>query len=353
MGKAIFIHNKDVHLEKGGILKNLRITYHTYGKLNKEKDNVIWVCHAFTANSDVFEWWTGLFGKNELFNPQDHFIVCANILGSCYGTTGPLSYNPGKDQPWFHDFPEITVRDIVNAHELLRNHLEIDKIKLIIGGSLGGHQALEWAILRPDIFNNLVIISSGAKASSWSVAFNESQRMAIECDPTWRESHSAAGTEGMKTARSIALLSYRNYLTYNRTQPEPSDDLPDTFRAASYQRYQGLKLAKRFNAYSYYHISKVLDSHNVGRNRQGLSEALSTIQAQTIVIGIDTDILFPPVEQKYLATKIPGAKYVEINSSYGHDGFLIETEQLSEILAEAIYHKPKKEKLVRPELDYA
>jgi len=332
MGKSIYIHNKEFPLEKRGVLKNLKITYHTFGTLNKEKNNVIWVCHALTANSDVFEWWPGLFGDHALFNPDDHYIVCANIPGSCYGSTGPLSYNPDTDKPYFHDFPELTVRDIVNSLELLRIHLGIGKIRLVIGGSLGGQQALEWSVLKPEIFNNMVLIACGAKTSPWAIAFNESQRMAIECDPTWQEHRSDAGLEGMKTARSIALLSYRHYETYTISQDDESDELRTTYKASSYQRYQGLKLARRFNAFSYYYLSKVLDTHNVGRKRKSIGNALSHIQANTIIIGINTDILFPSEEQKFLASKIPGAKYYEIQSRFGHDGFLTETGKITGIL---------------------
>mgnify|MGYP003806576703 CR=1 FL=1 len=333
MGRKIFTYGEEFITGKGEILKNLKIAYHTYGKLNREKDNVVWVCHALTGSSDVFEWWPGLFGRNELFNPDEHFIICANIPGSCYGSTGPLSYNQETDKPYFHDFPDITVRDIVVALDLLRKHLGIEKIRIMIGGSLGGFQGLDWAILRPEIIDQLVLIACGAKISPWAVAFNESQRMAIEGDPSWKEESSEAGLEGMKTARSIALLSYRNYLTYKESQAEPSDELPETFKASSYQRYQGLKLSKRFNAFSYHILTRVLDSHNVGRNRKSVSDALSRISAKTTIIGISTDLLFPAVEQKYLASTIKNAEYFEINSLYGHDGFLTETSKISRLLA--------------------
>jgi len=337
MGKHIFNYGNEFFPERGGVLKNLRITYHTYGKLNQEKDNVVWVCHALTGSSDVFEWWPGLFGTNECFNPDEHFIICANIPGSCYGSTGPLSYNPDTDKPYFHDFPDITVRDIVKIMDRLRIYLGIEKIRILTGGSLGGFQALEWAILRPEVFDNLVLIACGAKISPWAVAFNESQRMAIEGDPTWKEESSDAGLEGMKTARSIALLSYRNYLTYKESQSENNDKLSETFRAASYQRYQGLKLARRFNAFSYHCLTRVLDSHNAGRNRGSIQEALARIKARTLVVGISTDILFPVNEQKYLAANIRGAEYYEINSLYGHDGFLTETRKLTRIISENVH----------------
>lgn len=327
--KQFYHYKHKFVLESGKSLPELQIAYHTYGKLNAKKDNVIWVCHALTANSDVFDWWQGLFGNNNLFNPEDHFIVCANIIGSHYGSTGPLSINPNTGNPYYHHFPEITIRDIVNSHELLRKHLEIEKINTLIGGSLGGQQALEWAILKNDLFENLILLATNAQHSPWGIAFNESQRLAIKADRSWYNFSPDAGLKGLKAARSIALLSYRNYNTYTSTQKEDNDDKTENFKASSYQNYQGEKLVNRFNAYSYWHLSKAMDSHNVGRNRDGVEKALKQIKAKTLVIGISSDILFPTVEQKFLAKHIVNAKYTEIDSLYGHDGFLIETEKIS------------------------
>ncbi|MFP4622088.1 MAG: alpha/beta fold hydrolase, partial [Bacteroidales bacterium] len=172
MEKHVYHYDKPFSLEKGGELSSLTITYHTMGTLNTEKDNVVWICHAFTANSDVSDWWGGMVGEGKIFDPRHHFIICANILGSCYGTTGPLSINPETNAPWYHDFPEVTVRDMVKAHELLREHLQINRIFVVTGGSIGGFQALEWSIMNPDLFINLVLIASSAKASPWAIAFN-------------------------------------------------------------------------------------------------------------------------------------------------------------------------------------
>jgi homoserine O-acetyltransferase len=327
-----YLHQQKFVLESGKALPELQIAYHTYGKLNAKKDNVIWVTHALTANADVFDWWKGLFGNNNLFNPEEHFIVCANIPGSHYGSTGPLSVNPDTGNPYYHHFPEITIRDIVNSLELLRKHLGIEKINTLIGGSLGGQQALEWAILKNDIFENLVLLATNAQHSPWGIAFNESQRLAIKADRTWYNFSHDAGLKGLKAARSIALLSYRNYNTYTSTQKEDNNDNTDNFKASSYQNYQGEKLVNRFNAYSYWHLSKAMDSHNVGRNRDGVENALQQIKAKTLAIGISSDILFPTEEQKFLANKISNAQYVEIDSLYGHDGFLIETEKISNVI---------------------
>src|SRR5690606_13691216 len=324
---------KTFKLENGKRIKNLQITYHTYGNLNAQKDNVIWVCHALTANSDVLDWWPGLFGENALFNPSTHFIICANIIGSPYGTTNPLSTDPVTGLPYYLSFPQFSVRDLAAAHHLLADHLGIKKIAVVIGGSLGGQQALEWAIADPGRIDRLILVATNAAHSPWGIAFNESQRLAISSDRTFYANKPDGGAKGLKVARSIALLSYRTYETYGATQLESSDEKIDDFRASSYQNYQGEKLVKRFNAYSYWFLSKAMDAHNVGRGRDGAEKALQHIRAKTLVIGITSDILFPLDEQKYLAKHIRNAKFAAINSFYGHDGFLIETKQISKEIA--------------------
>ena len=315
-------------LENGDYLTEPTIAYHTYGDPSKP---VVWVCHALTANSDVFDWWAGLFGPTDDFNPQDYFIVCANVLSSCYGTTGPLSKNPVTGQPFYHAYPKVSIRDMVTAHEALRRHLGISKIYLLLGGSLGGQQALEWAIQQPAIVENLALVATNARHSAWGIAFNEAQRMAIEADASWKEAQPQAGEAGMRAARATALLSYRNYGTYGQFQTD-TEAVLDRFRASTYQQYQGEKLARRFNAFSYYRLSQAMDTHHVGRGRASIEAALAAVQARTLVVGISSDVLFPPTEQQYLAQQIPGATYREIDSDYGHDGFLIETQQLGEIL---------------------
>lgn len=332
MNTQTYSYNQGLKLESGKKLHEIQIGYHTYGKLNKERDNVVWVCHALTANSDVFDWWKGLFGPGAHFNPNEHFIVCANILGSNYGTTNPLSNNTVTGQPYYLSFPEITVRDMVKTHQLLAEHLQISDIKIVIGGSLGGQQALEWSIMEPNRIKNVILIATNARHSPWGIAFNESQRLAIATDRSFYANKPDGGAKGLKAARSIALLSYRGYKTYTVTQQEDSDKKTDDFKAASYQNYQGDKLVKRFNAYSYWYLTKVMDSHNVGRGRHGVEKALSLIKARTLVIGIKSDVLFPIEEQQYLFRHIPKAAFAEFDSFYGHDGFLIETEILTNII---------------------
>lgn len=326
-------------LESGIKIPSLTLAYHTYGTLNEKKDNVVWIFHALTANSDAFNWWQGLLGDTRLINPTEHFIICVNMPGSCYGSISPLSINPLTGNPYYNEFPVFTTRDMIRAYQYLKNELGISKIRLGIGGSMGGQQLLEWAIEEPDLFETIVPIATNAFHSSWGIAFNTSQRLAIEADPTWGTANENAGEKGLLAARSIALLSYRNYESYSIRQKEESNDIPIHYRASTYQQYQGEKLIKRFNAYSYYVLTQTMDRHHVGRRRGTAEEALRKITAKTFVIGITSDILFPLKEQLFISENIPHAKFDVIHSVYGHDGFLIEFDQLEQIL--------RKNKIVR------
>lgn len=333
---AGFTSKQPFKLESGAVLPEIHLAFETFGTLNALGDNVIWVFHALTGNANPLEWWSGLIGDGKLFNPQEHFIVCVNIPGSSYGSINPLSTNPKNAKPYYHDFPIITPRDMVRMYALLQKELGIKKIKIGIGGSMGGMQLLEWSIEQPELFENIVLIATNAVHSPWGIAFNETQRMAIENDSTWKQKNEKAGMQGMSTARAIALLSYRNYDPYKSTQSETDEEKISNFKAGSYQNYQGYKLTQRFNAFSYYALTKSMDAHNVGRGRASVSEALKTITANTVVIGIESDLLFPIAEQKLLATEIKNAKFEKIKSIYGHDGFLIEYEQLENIIRKNI-----------------
>lgn len=335
-----FHYNKPFTLEAGETLPGFQLKYTTLGKLNSDRSNVVWVCHALTGSSDFTDWWGDLFREGSAFDPQHHFIICANILGGCYGSTGPLSINPDTGKSYFHSFPFITNRDVVRAFDLLRQELKLEKVNTLLGGSLGGQQVAEWAIQQPEVFEYIIPMACNAVHSPWGIAFNEAQRMAIEADPTWKDDDARAGSEGLKAARAIGMISYRYYETFNQTQAEKNNDILADFRSATYQRYQGEKLVNRFNAFTYTTLSRIMDSHNVGRQRAGIKEALQLIKAKTLVIAIDTDYLFPVSEQKFLASHIPNAKYEELTSLYGHDGFLVEFEQLDKIIKQ-FYHQKK------------
>ena len=331
---TIQIH-EPFQLENGKILPVLTIAYHTYGELNAKKDNVVWVCHALTANSNVVEWWPGVVGEDCVINLNDHFIVCVNMIGSCYGSSGPLTINPESNQPYYSSFPIVTIRDMVNAFILVRKKLGIDKIKLLMGGSMGGYQVLEWCLMEPEVIQNSFVITTSASESAWGIAIHTAQRLAIEADATWRNNSADAGKDGIKAARAIGMLTYRNYKIFHDKQTDPDISKTDNYKASSYILHQGNKLAGRFNAQSYWLLTKSMDSHNIARGRfNTLEDALRQIHQPTLVMGIDSDILCPNAEQKFLTEYIPNSTLHIISSDYGHDGFLVEAETISRHLFE-------------------
>ncbi len=330
----IFISQKPFTLESGRVLPSIHLAYTTYGELNNTKSNVVWIFHALTANSNAAEWWPGLVGTNKVFNPHQYFIICVNMPGSCYGSISPLDIDKSTGNPFYHDFPFFTTRDMIRSYQLLKDHLGIEHIHIGIGGSMGGQQLLEWAVEAPELFTNIIPLTTNAQHSPWGIAFNATQRHSIEADPSWLKREADAGLKGMSVARGIALLSYRNYHSYLNSQQESDHEKTDNFKSETYQQYQGLKLVQRFNAFSYYFLSKGMDAHHLGRNRKSAADALKSIKANALVISISSDILFPPEEQEFIAKHIYKSVYKQIDSAYGHDGFLLEYEQI----ANAIEH---------------
>ncbi|GAC1437988.1 MAG: homoserine O-acetyltransferase [Sediminibacterium sp.] len=331
----LFEYKQPFVLECGQELPSLVIAYDTYGRINEAANNVVWVCHALTANSACTDWWKGLIGTGCLIDPAKYFIICANIVGSCYGTTGPTSINPVSGEPYYSEFPNVTIRDMVKAHMLLRAHLGIAKIQLLLGGSMGGYQALEWCVMEKDRIENLFLIATSPSESAWGVAVHTAQRLAIEADTSWKDHVPGAGARGLKAARAIGMLTYRNYGIFQDAQTDPDPEKIDNFKASSYIHYQGDKLVKRFNAYSYWLLTKSMDSHHLARGRGGdLIKVLNHIQQRTLIMGIHSDILCPLAEQRFMAEHMPNATLVEIDSAYGHDGFIIEAGQITKHLGE-------------------
>ena len=332
-GVQLYHHTQPFELEQGGRLEQVQVAYHTFGQLNAAQDNVVWVFHALTANSNPTDWWEGVVGEGTTIDPARHFIVCANVLGSFYGTTCPRSIDPATSAPYGLDFPLFTVRDVVQLHHHLRRHLGIERVQMAIGGSFGGHQALEFAYLAPGVVQSLFLLVTSARETAWSIAIHESQRMAMEGDPTFYNNTDTAGSVGIQTARAVGLLTYRTIQAYIDTQTD-AEPILEGFRAASYVRYQGKKLLQRFHAHCYWYLAKCLDTHHMGRGRGSIVEALAQLTMPTTVIGIDSDQLVPTSEQRFLAQHLPQAQYYEVSSAYGHDGFLIETEAINAILEE-------------------
>ncbi|MBL7733029.1 MAG: homoserine O-acetyltransferase [Chitinophagaceae bacterium] len=345
MVTSIFKYEKPFRLESGKTLPGFHLAYTSHGSLSGDRDNVVWIFHALTANSNPLEWWPGLVGEGRYFDPARHFIICVNKPGSPYGSISPVSKNPESGEAYGPDFPVFTIRDMIRAYQHLKDHLGITSIHVGLGGSTGGMQLLEWAILEPELFQHIVPIATNAVLSPWGIAFNATQRMAIESDATWQQSHAEAGQKGLAAARAIALLSYRYYNGYAITQRRDKAFVPIAeevqYAADNYQRYQGKKLVNRFNALCYYRLTQSMDSHDTGRNRHSVEAALKSIQARALVIGITSDVLYPIVEQEFLQTHIPGATLLKISSDYGHDGFLLEYEKIETALKEFIDDRKK------------
>ena len=325
------LHKLTTHnfsFEAGGCLDQLEIVYHTSPREYQKGERVVWLCHALTANSDPLDWWPEMVGDGCCVDPNTDFVVCVNIFGSAYGTTGPRSINNHLD------FPKFTVRDTARLFTLVREHLGIELVDMLIGSSIGGFHALEWAIMEGERIRKAAFIATAPRVSAWLSAWMEVQRMTLEADPTFRACESLdGGRKGLEAARAISLISYRSFDGYNLTQYETDEDCLFASRAASYERYQGEKLVKRgFDAYSYYYLLHCVDSQNVGRYRGGVATALAKIKAKSIIISITSDGLFPPCESQEWAKHIPEAKYYEIESRFGHDGFLLETAQITKII---------------------
>ena len=325
--------DKPFRFEAGGSIETLKVAFHTSDREYTPGEPVVWICHALTANSDPTDWWPGMAGEGKTLDPAKYFVVCVNMLGSPYGSSAPTSMDPATGRQYLLDFPKVTVRDIVRANIEVRKHLGINKIDLIIGSSIGGFQAVEWAIMEPDVISKAVFMATAERVPAYLTAYEEAQRMALEADPTFREARSAEGGKaGLECARAIALISYRSFEGYKRTQSEQSPDTLFAGRAASYERYQGKKLSARFDAYCYWTLSNSLDSQNVGRGRGGVEAALACIKAETLCIGIKGDCIFPAPELAGMASLIPGARYAEIESDFGHDGFLLEDGQITNLI---------------------
>ncbi len=337
-------------LESGKSLPSVTVAYETYGRLNTEGTNAILICHALTGDSHASSlnnpvngrpaqkgWWEGLIGKNKAFDPEEYFIVCSNVLGGCYGTSGPTSIDPSTEKKYGINFPEITVRDMVNLQYKLLQKLGVTKLAAVSGGSLGGMQALEWAVIYPEFVEKIIPIATAARHSAWCIGLNSAARKAITDDKDWNNGcYVEQPRNGLATARMIAMISYRSPESFSkrfgREISNPSENSSGRFQVESYLRYQGEKLVKRFDANTYLYMTNASDTHDLGRERGNLHDVLSNIRAKTLCIGISSDILYPASEQKEIAASIPGSSYFEIDSIHGHDAFLIEFDQMNPVI---------------------
>ncbi|HQV31300.1 MAG TPA: homoserine O-acetyltransferase [Calditrichia bacterium] len=368
---ALFSPEDPLILSSGERLEKVEVAYQTYGRLNERGDNAILICHALTGSAHVSDcgfpepsplgegWWNQLVDEGRPVDPRHDFVICSNFLGSCYGTTGPVSVNPRSGTNYGPDFPEIDVRDMVRVQKRLLEHLGVARIRCALGGSLGGMQVLEWCAMYPEMVRSAVVIATSAAHSAWAIGFNESARQAILGDPAWQGGrYREQPAQGLALARTIAMISYRSQVSYQerfgRGEMAPGDPRqvadpaggPSAWQIENYLRYQGEKLVKRFDANTYLTITRAMDRHDLGRDRGGVEAALAAFPMPVLCVGISSDVLYPPHEQRQIARHIPHAQYAEIQSEHGHDAFLIEFEQLNE-LVEAFLAGPDRD-LPRP-----
>ncbi|KAI0768117.1 homoserine O-acetyltransferase [Trametes elegans] len=392
-------HVPSFTLESGRTLRDVPVAYKTWGKLNDARDNVMIICHAFTGSSDVEDWWGPLMGRGKAFDPSRYLVFCANVLGSPYGSASPVTINPETGKPYGPEFPLTTIRDDVRIHKLVLDHLGVNSVAVVIGGSMGGMAVLEWPLCTPPGYVRRIIpIATSARHSAWCISWGEAQRQSIYSDPTYEDGYyTSQPASGLAAARMAALLTYRSRDSFERRfgrkpQKTPHDAVPTPprspalpsadgsfalaahndglrashsrpatpgssslpsaagepgagspprppiFSAQSYLRYQGDKFTSRFDANCYIHITRKLDTHDVARGRlrapeededAALARVLATEPPRALVIGIESDGLFMPAEQRVIAEHIPDAQLVMIPSPEGHDGFLLEFELIN------------------------
>lgn len=348
----------ELRLESGRTLRLAPVAYRTWGALRPTRDNCIVVCHALTGDTAADAWWSDLVGPGRVLDTDRFFVVCANILGSPYGSVSPLSIDPDTGRPYGPTFPDVTIRDTVAAHRQVLEHLGVRRVALAIGGSMGGMLALEWGFHR-DLVRAFAVIAAGGHHSPWSIAWGEAQRQAIFADPAWKGgayAPDAPPASGLSVARMMAMVSYRSSGEFRtRFGRATAGDPPAAarslgrdaaeghavggdpvtaarFEVESYLHHQGKKLNERFDANCYVQLTRQMDTHDVGRGRGGYEEALDSLPQPALVVGIPSDVLYPIDEQAELASLLPGGQLEILSSRFGHDGFLVDSEALAEIV---------------------
>jgi homoserine O-acetyltransferase/O-succinyltransferase len=336
---------RPLELDGGGRLDEVRVTFETYGDLSAGGRNAVLVCHALTGSAhaagrhgegEVPGWWDPLIGPGKAIDTRSHFVVCANVLGGCYGTTGPTSIDQATGAAYGPDFPRFGVRDMVEVQRRLVEALGVRSLKAVVGGSMGGMQALEWAVGHPEQVRGVVAIAVGARHSAWAIGLNEVARRAIMADPLWEGGRYPAHRQpetGLGLARAIAMLSYRSFdsleARFGRERTEGDAGLASSFEIASYLAYHGVKLVRRFDANTYLGLTRAMDEYDLAAGRGRLDEVLGALERPALVMGIPSDVLYPEAEQRRLVEALPRGRYVRLVSPHGHDAFLIEYVQLA------------------------
>lgn len=328
-----------LRLERGGVLERVAVAFETYGKLDEDGRNAVLVCHALTgsahaagvgAREEVPGWWDPLIGPGKAIDTNRDFVICANVLGGCYGTTGPASLDPDTGRPYGFKFPRYTMRDAVAVQKRLVEALGVKSLKAVVGGSMGGMQVLEWAATYPEMVRAVVPIAIGARHSAWAIGLNEVARRAIMADPTWENGEYQLERQpesGLGLARAIAMLSYRSFDSLESKFGR--ERIGAGFEIASYLNYQGVKLVERFDANTYLLLTMAMDDYDIADGRGTPASVLKAMNMPALVMGIDSDVLYPEREAKALVEFMPNATYARIASPHGHDAFLIEFSQVS------------------------
>jgi homoserine O-acetyltransferase len=352
--RQLFHLGRPFALEGGGVLPDVTLAYETWGTLDADGSNAILVCHALTGDSHAAGplqpghptagWWDGFIGPGRPIDTDRWFVVCPNVLGGCQGSTGPASEHPHDGKPWGSRFPVVTVRDWVRSQQHLADHLGIERWHSVVGGSMGGMQALEWAVMYPERVGSIVPISTAAAASAQQIAWWSTGRRVIHMDPGWRggdyyDADPGEGPdEGLALARMISQITFRSddvfTRRFGREVVEPLDgfSLWQRFEVERYLEYHGGKLVRRFDANSYLLLTKAMDLHDVGRGRGGIDAAMGRLRCPVLSVGVVSDILYPLHQSHAIVEHARAAgveaRSVELDSPHGHDAFLIELEQL-------------------------
>ncbi len=346
-GDVVLAQDAPFRLEAGGSLQPVSVRYAIYGELNERRDNAVLVCHALSGSARAADWWPEMFGS--VFDLSGDCVICTNILGSCYGSTGPTSINPATGHPYGHGFPLVTIRDIVRAQARALDELGVQRLRIVIGASIGGMQALQWAVDHPQRVEHCIAIGT-APLSAMGLALNHLQRQAIRLDPRFRGGKYLPDEQpggGLGLARAIAMCSYKSADLFaeryarkpNRNGEDPLRSFEHRYDVAGYLDYQGEKFVQRFDANAYLVISKTMDTFDLAHGYASEAEALKRIQAQVSLVGITSDWLFPPEDVRALAERIAAAgapcDYTEFESSHGHDGFLAEVDAIAAVVMAA------------------
>ncbi len=342
-------------LDSGRTLSPVELVYETYGEPNASRSNAILVCHALSGDAHAagihdphdtrVGWWDPMIGPGKAFDTDRYWVICANVIGGCKGSTGPNSTNPDTGQPFGSDFPLITIGDMVTAQRHLVDHLGIERLFCVVGGSMGGFQALEWSLRYPERVHTVICIAAGAQLSTQGIAFNAVGRHAITSDPDWQGGHyygTPGPLRGLTSARMVAHITYLSEISLNhkfgrrlQSADRLSYDIRNEFAVESYLNHQGTRFTERFDANSYIYITKAMDYFDIVRTYGPLKDAFAAVAARYLVISYTSDWLFPTTQSKEIVRALIAndrdVSFIDIDSPHGHDAFLIETERLTQI----------------------